>query len=92
VTPEDHDPQAIAGVAVDRALQAHGERPLRVLVPIGDVEHSWTIDEAQRIIWRIHEAINALKVKCSTCRCRILPGSVCGCCMDPLSPAAEPLI
>ena len=79
-----------AGSPVIEARRLAAERPKRVHVPIGSVEHSWTVEEATTVIARISKAIDALRVKCPTCRCRILPGQICGCCAEP--PGHEPLI
>ena len=43
-------------------------------------ERTTTVDEAYDLIRRIRIAVDSLKVKCDTCRCRILPGADCACC------------
>lgn len=62
--------------------------PKRVLVVIGDIEYSWSIDEARGIMRQILDGIEATKVTCPTCRCRILPNTVCACCAEPLDSEA----
>lgn len=33
-------------------------------------------------IMRINRELDAFRVKCPTCRCRLLPGATCECCAD----------
>lgn len=46
-------------------------------------EHHLTVDEAVAHLHIVGRAVDALRVKCPTCRCRILPGTTCACCGEP---------
>lgn len=37
-------------------------------------------DELHQELGEVQKQLNAFRVKCSGCRCRILPGTTCGCC------------
>lgn len=52
-----------------------------------------SVDEARALISTVGAAINALRVKCPTCRCRLLPVQSCGCCNEPdLGDDLEPFV
>jgi len=51
-------------------------------ITIEGVSYLFTIEEAKALINEISGKIYALKVKCPTCRCKILPGEVCFCCEE----------
>lgn len=53
---------------------------VRIGVVLGGVEHVLTLDEWRAIEREAQVAIDSFRVKCPTCRCRILPGQTCGCC------------
>lgn len=54
-----------------------------VVFRFAGVEHHLTIEEACDVLARLGLAVNAQRVKCPTCRCRILPGVECRCCGEP---------
>jgi hypothetical protein len=39
--------------------------------------------ELCRQLGEVNAKVNAYRVKCQTCRCRILPWDVCRCCAEP---------
>lgn len=41
---------------------------------------SLTVNEAYELVRHIRSQVDALRVKCPTCRCRIMPGVECSCC------------
>lgn len=54
-----------------------------ITVHFHGIDHTMTIDAARELMRDIRGQIDALKVKCPTCRCRILPDSACSCCNEP---------
>ena len=47
-----------------------------------DAERHLTVKEARALLFRIRVAMDKLKTKCPTCRCRIIQGEACDCCAD----------
>jgi hypothetical protein len=56
---------------------------LKVKFMLEGVEHEMLVEDAFDLIHQIRTNINALRQKCPTCRCHILPGSECACCAQP---------
>ena len=52
----------------------------RVTVRLGPMNHVLTVSEARDFIRLLQGKINELKVKCSGCRCMLVPGDTCYCC------------
>lgn len=67
------------------------DRPLRVTVHLGGVDHMLTLDEWRELRRGVAEQVQALKVKCPTCRCRIMPDDWCMCCADTTCEMESPI-
>ena len=52
----------------------------RIIFDYLGIHHDMSWDESGLLVAAVRHARDALKVQCPTCRCRILPGSTCGCC------------
>jgi hypothetical protein len=50
------------------------------------------LSHAHKDVARIQGHLNTFRVKCPTCRCRILPGEVCRCCAEQPHTDDEPAI
>ena len=56
------------------------DKPIRVM--LDGVEHRLTASEAANLRSHLTRELDALRVKCPTCRCLLMPGAVCRCCAD----------
>jgi hypothetical protein len=54
----------------------------RVIFDYLGIHHDMSWDESLLLVAAVRHARDALKVKCPTCRCRVLPGTECGCCAE----------
>jgi ribosomal protein L32 len=50
------------------------------------------LKEAREHLTRLLKKLDTFKVKCPTCRCRILPGKTCACCADSACEDVDPMI
>jgi len=57
------------------------DKSIRISVTIGEVEHQLTYSEWRYLIIRGNAEWQKLRTKCATCRCKVLPGETCGCCV-----------
>ena len=55
--------------------------PIKILIK--GIEHSFTISQARVIMRDLQVNIDMLRIKCPTCRCKILPNQTCSCCAEP---------
>ena len=62
----------------DGLVSANKDKPIRVM--LDGVEHRLTVMEAVQLRTHLTRELDALRVKCPTCRCMLMPGMECGCC------------
>lgn len=56
------------------------DKPLRIGVVLGGVEHRLTMPEWTTLIVKGNADWQKLRTKCPTCRCKVLPDETCWCC------------
>lgn len=63
----------------------------RVIFDFNGQHFDLSTDESLCLLRTIARQRDRLRVKCPTCRCRIMPDSVCGCCAGAIADV-EPMI
>lgn len=57
-----------------------------------DNEYGMTVEQGRDLIRQIRSRIYALKRKCPTCRCLIIPWESCMCCGSSCGEELEPIV
>lgn len=68
----------------------HRSRSLKVTHGCGRRDTSQILVERRELLDQVRSLdveLDARRVKCPTCRCRILPGSACACCAETRDPS-----